>query len=185
MSKLSQRMTAQDTIKANFMADTAEKEQLKKQLLEYEAILQSIRNLSLKQEENSELVTQILDKLEHVNGNVNEQDNTALLQEIKECMSRSDEFTHKECVKVYRNVQALLDEQNKKADENTAVLTAKMEDDKKEFYKELSDVKHIVDRAAFHAKEADKNAVSCKKWIIVTALATVINLVCMLWTLFV
>lgn len=183
MSKLSQRMSVQDTIKANFMADTAEKEQLKKQLVEYETILQSIRNLSLKQEENSELFTQILDKLEHGNGK--EQDYTELLQEVKESISRSDEFTHRECVKVYRNVQALLDEQNKKSDENISVLTAKMEDIKKEYYKELSDVKHMADRAAFHAKEADNNAKNCKRWLIFTALAVFANLVCMLWTLFI
>ena len=63
MNKLGQRISAQDTIKANFMADTAQKEQLKKQLEEYDAILQSMRNLYLKQEENSELFLKLAEKL--------------------------------------------------------------------------------------------------------------------------
>ena len=52
MSKLSQKINAQDSIKANFMADMAEKEHMKKQIQEYDAILQSMRNLYLKKEEN-------------------------------------------------------------------------------------------------------------------------------------
>ena len=39
MSKLSQKINAQDSIKANFMADMAEKEHMKKQIQEYDAIL--------------------------------------------------------------------------------------------------------------------------------------------------
>ena len=84
---------------------------------------------------------------------------------------------------MYRNVQALLEEQNKKSDENTAVLTAKMEDMKKEYHKAISDVKHVADRAAFHAKQAETYVISCKKWIIFTALASIANLACMVWTL--
>ena len=64
MSKLSQKINAQDTIKANFMADMAEKEQMKKQLQEYDAILQSMRNLYLKQEENNESFKAVAEKLE-------------------------------------------------------------------------------------------------------------------------
>ena len=101
MSKLSQKIHAQDVIKANFMADTAEKEHMKKQLQEYDAILQNMRNLYVKQEEN--------------------------VAELKDSISKSDEFTHKECVKVYRNVQALLEEQNRKLDESTQALKEHME----------------------------------------------------------
>ena len=124
MNKLSQRISAQDTIKANFMADTAEKEALKKQLAEYDAVLQSVRNLYLKQEENSEVFSQLAAKLEGMGGDASEKQ--ALLKEIKDYINRSDEFTHKECVKVYRNVQALLDEQNSKFAESTGTINAQV-----------------------------------------------------------
>ena len=122
MNKLSQRISAQDTIKANFMADTAEKEALKKQLAEYDAVLQSVRNLYLKQEENSEVFTQLAAKLEGMGGDASEKQ--ALLKEIKDYINRSDEFTHKECVKVYRNVQAVVVEELKKQNEE---LSAKLD----------------------------------------------------------
>jgi hypothetical protein len=124
MNKLSQRISAQDTIKANFMADTAEKEALKKQLAEYDAVLQSVRNLYLKQEENSEAFALLAAKLESMGGDASEKQ--ALLKEIKDYINRSDEFTHKECVKVYRNVQALLDEQNSKFAESTGTINAQV-----------------------------------------------------------
>ena len=82
MNKLSQRISAQDTIKANFMADTAEKEVLKKQLAEYDAVLQSVRNLYLKQEENSEVFAQLAAKLEGMGGDTSEKQ--TLLKEIKD-----------------------------------------------------------------------------------------------------
>ncbi len=125
MSKLSQKINAQDTIKANFMADAAEKEQLKKQLAEYDSIMQSVRNLYLKQEENSEAFKELLAKLEAQT--VREDKQPQFLAEMKEYISKSDEFTHKECVKVYRNVQALLEEQNKKQDEDVAALKEQIE----------------------------------------------------------
>ncbi|MBQ8816628.1 MAG: hypothetical protein IJZ84_05035 [Lachnospiraceae bacterium] len=125
MSKLSQRINAQDTIKANLMADAAEKEQLKKQLAEYDSIMQSVRNLYLKQEENSEVFKELLAKLDAKTATEDKQ--PQLLAEMKEYISKSDEFTHKECVKVYRNVQALLDEQNKKLDADVAALKEQVE----------------------------------------------------------
>ena len=125
MSKLSQKINVQDTIKANFMADMAEKEHMKKQLQEYEAILQSMRNLYLKQEENSESFKAVAEKLEALS--VAESEKPEILAEIKEIIGKSDEFTHKECVKVYRNVQALLEEQNRKLDESTQALKEHVE----------------------------------------------------------
>ena len=101
MSKLSQKINAPDTIKANLMADAAEKEQMKKQLGEYETLLQDMRALCAKQEES--------------------------LAEFKDVAVRSDEFTHKECVKVYRNVQALLEKQDALLEEKMSKLQASVE----------------------------------------------------------
>lgn len=179
MSKLSQRISAQDTIKANFMADAAEKEQLKKQLAEYDAILQSMRNLYLKQEENSELFVRLAEKLEGMNAG--DADKAAVLKEIKDCISRSDEFTHKECVKVYRNVQALLDEQNGKFTESTGTLSAQVTamnarmDSLKipDVSADLEEIKEIASKAASSAR-------SNKIWLVLTVLLGIANLACML-----
>lgn len=179
MNKLSQRISAQDTIKANFMADTAEKEQLKKQLAEYEAILQSMRNLYLKQEENSELFIKLAEKLESMNTESSEK--PVVLQEIKECISRSDEFTHKECVKVYRNIQALLDDQNAKLAENTGMLDAQITAVNARMDKlkapdmsaELADIRATAGRAAASAR-------SNKVWLVLATLLGIANLACTL-----
>ena len=179
MNKLSQRIGAQDTIKANFMADTAEKEQLRKQLEDCSAMLQSVRNLYLKQEENSELFVKLAAKLESINADFSE--NPAVLQELKECISRSDEFTHKECVKVYRNVQALLDEQNAKFVESTGTLNAQVT----ALRAHLDSMKipdTSVDLAAIKsvAQKAASSARSNKIWLVLTTLIGVANLACML-----
>lgn len=169
MSKLSQKINAQDMIKANFMADTAEKEHMKKQLQEYDAILQSMRNLYLKQEENSEAFMQMAEKLENLQPAGS--DYGEILAELKECIGKSDEFTHKECVKVYRNVQALLDEQNKKLDESTEALKAQIEACKaQDLTEEFAALKRVVERSSN----------SHKIWLVLIALLSAVNLACVL-----
>ncbi len=157
MSKLSQRINAQDTIKANFMADMAEKEKMKKQLQEYDAILQSVRNLYLKQEESSEAFAKLAEKIEALQ--TTDALKPEILDELKECISKSDEYTHRECVKVYRNVQALLDEQNKKLEESTDALK-----------QELSALQ----------KKVGRSALSNKLWFVLIALISAVNLACVL-----
>jgi len=125
MSKLSQKINAQDTIKANFMADTAEKEQMKKQLAEYESIIQSVHSLCRRQEANNAAFQELLKKLEEAA--VQDQIQPAFLQDIKDYIAGSDEFTHRECVKVYRNVQALLEEQDKKLEAGLDTLKQQAE----------------------------------------------------------
>lgn len=63
-SKFSQKINTQEYIEANFMADMVQKEQLKKQLQEYEAILQGMRDLYLKHDENNEALLDMTKKLE-------------------------------------------------------------------------------------------------------------------------
>ncbi len=140
MSKLSQKINAQDTIKANLMAEAAEKEQMKKQLDEYAALLQSMRNLYLKQEES--------------------------LEEFKTLTGKSDEFTHKECVKVYRNVQALLEKQDTLLEEQASKLQASIEANKSEDLSEKFDEVN---------ETTEKNASSIKVLLIITLFLTLIN----------
>ena len=145
MSKLSQKINAQDVIKANFMADTAEKEHMKKQLQEYDTILQSMRNLYVKQEES--------------------------VAELKDSIGKSDEFTHKECVKVYRNVQALLEEQNRKLDESTQSLKEHVEAMK---------APDMSGEFAFLQQRLKRAARSRRCWGIWITILAAANLACML-----
>ena len=180
MSKLSQRINAQDTIKANFMADTAEKEQMKKQLQEYDAILQSVRNLYLKQEENSEAFSKLAEKIEALQ--TGDAEKPEILAELKECISKSDEFTHRECVKVYRNVQALLDEQNKKLEESTAGLKQQLEECTAGLKEQMESCKaqDYAEELAVLRKKVERSSVSNKLWFILVALLSAVNLACVL-----
>lgn len=119
MSKLSQKINAQDSIRANFMAEAAEKEQMKKQLTEYESMIQSVHSLCRKQEANNAVFAELLQKLE-----ASTSGQPVVTEDIKDYIAKSDEFTHRECVKVYRNVQALLEEQDKKLDAGLTDLKA-------------------------------------------------------------
>lgn len=172
MSKLSQKINAQDTIKANFMADTAEKEHMKKQLQEYDAVLQSMRNLYLTQEENSELFRRAAEKLDALD--LSAADQTDILPELKEMISKSDEFTHKECVKVYRNVQALLEEQNKKLEESTEAVRVQVESAKPADVS--GDLEAIKGMLAANQKAIKANRV----WLMFAVLFSIADLACIL-----
>lgn len=62
MDKLAQRLTAQEMIKANSAADAAELERLQKQLAQYDACLQEMRKLSLKNMEATDKIALLLDE---------------------------------------------------------------------------------------------------------------------------
>ena len=62
MDKLAQRLTAQEMIKANSAADAAELERLQKQLAQYDACLQEMRKLSLKNMETTDKIGTLLDE---------------------------------------------------------------------------------------------------------------------------
>lgn len=155
MDKLAQRLTAQEMIKANSAADAAELERLQKQLAQYDACLQEMRKLSLKNVEATDKIGLLLDESIHKIQAIeeNKEDTSAYgellteqkeilqgaLEEQKEALAaletlvkESDEtmraafeellekttdFVHKENVKVYRNVQAVVVDENKKQTE--------------------------------------------------------------------
>lgn len=120
MDKLAQRLTAQEMIKANSAADAAELERLQKQLAQYDACLQEMRKLSLKNTENTDKVGELLDEsigriktYEAQASGIVEAINT----KTDECVDRTNDFVHKENVKVYRNVQAVVVDETKKQTE--------------------------------------------------------------------
>lgn len=62
MDKLAQKLTSSEIIKANSAADAAELERLQKQLDQYDACLQEMRKLSLRNAENTDKIGELLDE---------------------------------------------------------------------------------------------------------------------------
>lgn len=137
MDRLSHKKSSQEMIQANAAADAAKMEQLQNQVTEYDALLQKqaaeydvmlqdMRKVNLKAAENMEQMQQTieaaLNKIEAIKEADDTKDTKAeiekLFEELKKQMEdismRSDDFQHKENVKVYRNVQASMAEELEK-----------------------------------------------------------------------
>lgn len=127
IDKLAQRRNAQEMIKANMTAEAAKLEQLQNQMQAYDGLMQEIRKVNLKTAENAAEVRNVLkecmDKLETMQENGSQTaDNREALAEIRTLLEQkfqqSDDFIHKENVRVYRNVQAaFVEELNKQTEE--------------------------------------------------------------------
>ena len=145
MDKLAQKLNAQEMIKANSAADAEEMDQLKNQLREYDECLAQMQqaNKELRAVNHametlmSETIAPEVTKLSEESVAAirkMQQENTEKLQELQqnteeleelrkhldEKLDGSDENVHKECVKVYRNVQAAVVEENEKQTEAIA-----------------------------------------------------------------
>ena len=116
MDKLAQKLNAQEMIKANSAADAEEMDQLKNQLREYDECLAQMQQENT--EKLQELQQEYTTKLEEIRQNTEELEE--LRKHLDEKLDGSDENVHKECVKVYRNVQAAVVEGNEKQTEAIA-----------------------------------------------------------------
>lgn len=153
MDKLAQKFNAQEMIKANSQAETAEMKKLQLQVAEYEKILQEMRKLNYKnaeltekidglvgenagklqglQEDEQKLLNLLRDLTEEQTRNREEEfsrkeeekqeavagaqtQSKEIVSCTQELFARSEDFVHKENVKVYRNVQAVIVEELKK-----------------------------------------------------------------------
>lgn len=126
MDKIAQKFNAQEIIKANSAAEERELQQLRSQIAEYDTRLQEIRKLNL-------MNLEIADKLEAmIEANQAKQDaeNSAgveQVEQLKQIVAATEDMKnaltvnqadnaanldaiHKECVKVYRNVQAVVEQ---------------------------------------------------------------------------
>lgn len=136
IDKLAQKRNAQEIIRANMTAEAVKVGELENQMRSYDELLQEIRQVNLKTAENATQVQDALKeciaKLEDVQENMRvraeqaeaEQDTeekeslAQLMEFLEEKFKQSDEFLHKENVKVYRNVQAaVVEELNKQTQE--------------------------------------------------------------------
>ena len=119
IDKLAQRFSAQDMIRANLAAEAKETRKLREKMESYESLLQEMRQINLKNMESAERVNRILQE-----GTFSDKDYLQeLFAEKEEILtagfSKMEETMHTENVKVYRNVQAAI--QNS-LDEQTAKL---------------------------------------------------------------
>lgn len=120
IDKLAQKKNAQEMIRANSAAEAVKMAQMQNQLKAYDEVMQEIRRVNLKTYENVENVGRVLsecmEKLEGLEaekqeaGNV-EQELAAVKALLEERFTQSEDFMHKENVKVYRNVQAAFTEE--------------------------------------------------------------------------
>lgn len=127
IDKLAQKKNAQEMIRANMTAEAAKMEQLQNQMQANDGLMQEIRKVNLKTVENVAEIQQVLkecmEKLEAMqaeNSRTAEEQET--LEDIKKLLEekfrQTEDFIHKENVKVYRNVQAaLVEELNKQTEE--------------------------------------------------------------------
>lgn len=156
VDKLSQKLTAQEMIKANAAADAAELQKVKGQVGQYDALLKEIQEVnavnvnsakqvgmlaaeSIKKLENVDKMNRLIDaglaKIEEIKGD------DGKTEELKEQLSEQFvqlrehvdalqaellEHVHTEDVKVYRNVQAVVVEESGKLAEQNSANTAVM-----------------------------------------------------------
>ena len=120
IDKLAQKKNAQELIRANSAAEAAKMEQMEKQLAAYDELMQEMRRVNIKTSENVEnmrkLLAQCMEKLESLETDKDkgadvEQQLAGIKSLLEERFAQSEEFMHKENVKVYRNVQAAFTEE--------------------------------------------------------------------------
>lgn len=160
IDKLAQKFTAGELIKANQAAEAGELKKLQEQVAEYERCLQEMRKLQMRNTEAAEGLKQLMEqskadirsvtdeslaKLSRIALPVREDKSEERMEqliqlleknqkEIGEWFKRADEFLHKENVKVYRNVQAVVVDEIKGAKE--AILAAQ-EGTTAKYYKKM------------------------------------------------
>lgn len=145
MDKLAQKLTAQEMIKANMAADAEEMNKLKGKTKEYSEALEQIKKLvedgvsklraaRVDGKEIDHLVEESIAKINEIKAEDDRKDaeTAAVVEALKaetiaalellkeqfgEKLESTNENVHKECVKVYRNVQAVVVEENNKQTE--------------------------------------------------------------------
>lgn len=123
IDKIAQKRNAQEMILANMTAEAAKMEQMQNQMKAYDELMQEVRQVNLKTAENlsdvQNTLQEYMEKLEAIQEDdtrdeETKQDLAQLKELLEEKFRQSDDFLHKENVKVYRNVQAAVVEELKK-----------------------------------------------------------------------
>lgn len=121
IDKIAQKRNAQEMIRANMTAEAVKMEQMENQMKAYDELMQEIRQVNLKTAQNvSELQDVLQDCVSRLEAMQTQDDGEKALtgQELaqirellEEKFRQSDDFLHRENVKVYRNVQAAVAEE--------------------------------------------------------------------------
>ena len=113
IDKLAQKFTAQEMIKANMTAEAKENKKLRELVETYEALIQEMKQLNFKNMESAERVNKLAENgCETLKKTVEELQQNPLNDKkyIEDLFAQADESLHKENVKVYRNVQAVIND---------------------------------------------------------------------------
>ncbi len=163
MDKLAQKWNASELIKANSAAEAMELRRLQEQVAEYEAILQEMRKLNLKNaeltESSRELVNHGVGEIKKLLSDTKKDNNIEetlakmeeQLQQLQALLSnqseqkeiadiiaaKTEEFVHKENIKVYRNVQAVVVD-------NLKLQTEELKQENEKFSKKIKGVKPLL-----------------------------------------
>lgn len=141
VNKLAQKRNAQEMIKANTTAEAVQMEQMQNQMAAYDGLLQEMRRINIKTAGNAmeaqNLLRECMEKIKTLQQEENAEGNTdenmqQTLEEVKtmldEYFKQSDDFLHKENVRVYRNVQAVMVEELNKQTEAIKAETAEIKE---------------------------------------------------------
>ncbi|SEM49640.1 MULTISPECIES: hypothetical protein [unclassified Butyrivibrio] len=140
MGRVDGKISAQEMIKANTAAEAAHREQIESQNKQYEEEIAVLRQNAKKLEDRLNNIEDVLDDLK--NGKIEadrmSKELGSAVKELNESLAdrfdKSDEATHDVGVRIYRNVQAsVADEQKKQLDEIREDLKKQMESIRSEF----------------------------------------------------
>ena len=128
IDKLAQKKNAQEMIRANSAAEAARMDQMERQMKAYDELMQEIRRVNIKTAENVDNVQSVLkqcmeklEALETESGQAQdvEEQLAGIKSLLEERLTQSEEFVHRENVKVYRNVQAAFSEEFEKQNQTS------------------------------------------------------------------
>lgn len=140
MGNLAGKISAQEMIKANTAAEAAHREQIESQNKQYEEEITVLRQNAKKLEDRLNNIEEVLNDLKtgKIDADKSSKELGSAVKELSESLSdrfnKSDEATHDVGVRIYRNVQAsVADEQKKQLDEIKEDFKRQMESIRSEF----------------------------------------------------
>ena len=118
MDKLEKKFSAQDIIKANSQAEMAEAQRIKKEAEHYRREIEELRKHAAEYSQQLEQLEELMEA---------SRDYTEEFEKVINRIHESDSKTHDVGVQIYRNVQAIVDKNREKIEEEIAEINKKME----------------------------------------------------------
>lgn len=140
IGNLAGKISAQEMIKANTAAEAAHREQIESQNRQYEEEITVLRQNAKKLEDRLNNIEDVLNDIKHgkIDADKSSKELGSVVKELSDSLTdridKSDEATHDVGVRIYRNVQAsVVDEQKKQLDEIKEDFRKQMESIRSEF----------------------------------------------------